>query len=689
MKKISALILPAVLLMLCSMPLWAVEGMWTLDNLPRAALKKEHGFAPDAAWVDKVMKASVRVGGCSGSFVSANGLVMTNHHCVNGCVQNLSTAGKDYVKDGFLAAQPGDEKICPGMEANRLEQITDVTARMNQATAKLTGAQYSKAQKAEKSRIEAECSGENNPTTRCDVVELYQGGRYNLYRYRRFPEVRLVFAPEKTIAFFGGDPDNFNFPRYNLDLGLLRVYDQGAPAKIADYFRFNAAGPAEGELTFITGHPGSTDRQLTVSQLERMRDLDLNGNLLRMAERRGALTEYATRGAEEARISQSDLFGLENAFKSSYGKMQALLDPAVFALKRGQETALRKFASGKPALRKDVGAAWDDVASAQVAWRTIENRYRYTEGAGGFATRYFGIARTLLRGAQERAKPDTERLREFTEARQASLLQGLFSPAPIYPQYEEWKLAISLTKMREWLGADDAMVRQVLGRDSPETLARRMVAETKLGDVAVRKALWEGGADTLAKSNDPFIALARSIDAESRALRKRYEDEIEALESKGAERIAKARFAKFGTGVYPDATSTLRLSYGEVTGWQHAGQTAPAFTYIGDTFKRHTGEQPFALPPSWLKAQGQLDAKMPFNFVSTNDIVGGNSGSPVINRKAEVVGLVFDGNIHSLGGKFWFDDRVNRAVSVHSGAILHTLSKVYGADALVQEITAR
>ena len=664
----------------------AAEGMWTLDNLPKAELKKRYGFEPDAAWVDKVMKSSVRLaGGCSGSFVSAEGLVMTNHHCANECIQQLSTARKDYIADGFLARKRTEEVACPTMELNRLEQISDVTARIAKATEGKSGRDWSTAQKAEKSTIEAECVGADKDTVRCDVVELYQGAVYKLYKYHRFQDVRLAWAPEKDIAFFGGDPDNFNFPRYDLDIALVRAYENGAPAKVKDFFSFSANGPQAGELTFITGHPGRTQRQLTVAQLERVRDVDMISRLIRISEMRGMLAQYASAGGEAARVSQDDFFGVENSFKAIYGQFGALLDPAVFARKQEEERKLRAFAKDNRTLRDNAGA-WDEIAAAQATYRNIQERWRQIEAPRAFWSHYFDHARMLVRGADERAKPNPERLREFTEAALPSITQQLFSKEPIYPAYEKVKLAWSLTKMREWLGADDPFVKMVLGNESPEDMAARMVDKTRLADPALRKQLWEGGAAAVAKSNDPFIELARKVDAEARALRKRYEDEVEAVEKKNAERIAKVRFAQSGTGAYPDATFTLRLSYGEVKGWDEKGAAVKPFTTIGGAFERHTGAQPFALPKSWLDSKARLNLEQPFNFVTTNDIIGGNSGSPVINRDAEVVGLVFDGNIHSLGGAFWYDEKMNRAVSVHSGAILETLRKVYGAEVLAREL---
>ena len=667
----------------------AAEGMWTLDRLPVEAMQAQYGFKPDAKWTEHAQRSAVRLaGGCSGSFVSPDGLVMTNHHCVRECVAQLSTADRDFVEDGFYAKTGKDEIMCPTIELNRLDRITDVTERVKQATQGLSGAEFSRAQKAERSKIEAECVGSDKARTRCDVVELYHGGVYSLYRYHRYQDARLVFAPEESIAFFGGDPDNFNFPRYDLDLGLLRAYEDGKPAKVKDFFPFSANGAEPGEMTMILGHPGRTNRLLTVAQLDRTRDVDLIPRLLRLSEMRGMLNQYATSSAEAARISKTDRFGVENSLKALGGQLEALLDPAIFALKRQQEAELRAFVAASPERQAAQGAAWDEIAAAQQRYRQFETPYKYIEGSGGFSGDYFRMARMLVRGAAERAKPNGERLREYTDAALPSVTQRLFSSAPIYPELESVMLGYSLTKLRAVLGADDAFVQQVLGRDAPELLAQRLVAGTRLGDPAVRKALWDGGQAAIDESTDPMIALARKVDPAARELRKRYESEVEAVEQKNTEHLARARLDKYGTGVYPDATFTLRLSYGEVKGWDQNGTAVPPFTTIAGAFKRATDHDPFKLPASWIAAQPKLNGEQRFNFVSDNDIIGGNSGSPVINRKAEVVGLVFDGNIRSLGGAFWFDGAHNRAVSVHSGAILETLRKVYGAQRVADEIEA-
>ena len=665
----------------------AAEGMWPLDNLPASRLRAEYGFTPGKDWVDHVMRASARIaGGCSASFVSRDGLVMTNHHCAAACVSQLSSAKKNFIADGFLARGRGEEVRCPEIEVNRLERISDVTGQVKGAVAGLDGEAFKLAKNAVEAKLSSACVGAERETARCDVVDLYHGGRYHLYRYRRFQDVRLVWVPEQAIAFFGGDPDNFNFPRYDLDIAVLRVYENGKPAQVKDFFPFSKAGAEAGEMVFVSGHPGSTQRQLTISELETFRDLRLIGGLLRLAEERGILEQYSKLGPEAARIAENDLFGIENGYKAYVGELKALLDPALMKHQQKEESELRAFVASRPALRARVSGAWDAIEKAQQVYREIEAQYSAIEQARAFTGRHFGYARALVRGAEERSKPDADRLPEFSDSRLPEVEQRLFSTAPIYPEYETIRLGWSLTKMRELLGADDPFVRLVLGRKSPDQLGAELIAGTRLGDLAVRKALWTGGREAVARSDDPFIKLASAVDPAARAIRKRYEREVEAVVEKNTELIAQARFARHGTSAYPDATFTLRLSYGEVAGWSEGGRKIPPFTDFAGAFARDTGVDPFALPQSWHAAKSRLDLAQRFNFVTSNDIIGGNSGSPMINRAGEIVGLIFDGNIHSLGGTFWFDARTNRAVAVHSGAILESLNKVYGASDLAREI---
>jgi hypothetical protein len=663
----------------------ADEGMWTFNNFPKAAVEKAHGFTVTDAWLDHLRLSSARLAqGCSASFVSERGLILTNHHCARGCIEQLSGPGKDYVADGFLAKAPGDELKCPALEVNQLVRIQDVTARLVKATEGLEGEAFNDAQRAEMAHITKAC--QTDDSLRCDVVTLYQGGRYDLYTYKRYQDVRLVMAPEEAIAFFGGDPDNFMFPRYDLDVSFVRVYEKDAPARTPHFLAWSADGTRDGDLTFVSGHPGGTQRLLTVAELEYQRDSALPERLIDLAEYRGLLTEYARRGVEQARHSRGLLFGVENSLKALRGRREAIEDKAFFATKVAAETAFRAELA-KDAARAKALPAFDAIAAATTRLKAQAKRYAY-QGGGAFAGRLFRIARGLVRAGDERPKANEKRLPEFGDAALPALTQGLFSPAPIYDELEIFQLTWSLTKLRERLGPDDPYVKKVLGLESPGALATRLVKGTRLQDVAVRKRLWSGGKAAVAEAarEDPFLALAIEVDEDGRAIRKKVEDEIESVQKKNAEVLARARFAVYGTSTYPDATFTLRLSYGRVTGWPEAGAMVAPVTTLAGAFERHTGRDPFALPKSWLDARARLDLKTPFNVVTTNDIIGGNSGSPLVNKAGEVVGLVFDGNIWSLGGEFGFDEATNRTVSVESTAIIEALQKIYGAQRIVAEL---
>jgi hypothetical protein len=670
----------------------ADEGMWTYNNFPKDKVKQKYGVSIDDKWLEHVRLSSARLAqGCSASFVSAEGLVMTNHHCAHSCIEQLSTADKDLIKDGYTAKTAADELKCPELEVNQLVEISDVTERVRKATAGLQDPKdlqkYNEAEKAELSRIEKECA--TSADLRCDVVTLYRGGIYNLYKYQRYQDVRLVFAPEMEIAFFGGDPDNFNFPRYNLDLSFLRVYRDGKPAPMAHHLRWSASGARDGDVSFVSGHPGGTSRSLTVSQLVQTRDVSTPERLLRLAELRGLLTEYQRRGPEQKRTANHMLFGVENSLKALRGREQALLDQRFFATLVDDERKLKEAVAKNPEWQKAYGGAWDGIIKAQQSYDAFRKTYLYTEYGMGFMSDLYSLARTLVRAADERPKPIEKRYREFRDSAIPAVTQRLFSKAPIHDELEIATLTFSLTKLREELGADDPFVKKVLGKESPDDLAARLVKGTKLRDVDARKALWEGGKKAVDASSDPMIKLARLVDPDARAARKRYEDTVEAPTKKNSELLAKARFAIYGTTAYPDATFTLRLSYGQVKGWQEPGRFVKPLTVVGGVFDRATGSPPFRLPQSWLAAKGKLNGRTPFNFVTTNDIIGGNSGSPVIDKDGAVVGLIFDGNIHSLGGDYGFDETKNRAVAVHSEAIVESLAKVYGADRLVAELRGK
>ncbi|WNG33498.1 S46 family peptidase [Archangium violaceum] len=672
---------------LWTLPAAAEEGMWTYDAFPREAVKAAYGFEPSQAWLDRMRLSSVRLaGGCSASFVSPDGLVMTNHHCIRSCVQDLSSAKRDYLATGFLAKELKDELRCPKVEANQLVAMTDVTARLQGVTKGLSGPAFNTALKAEMSKIESECA--TGPELRCDVVTLFNGGKYQLYKYRRFQDVRLAFAPEFSMAAFGGDPDNFNFPRFGLDAAFLRVWDaNGQPLKTEDYLPWAKDGAKEGDLVFVSGHPGATDRQSTVAQLEFERDVSLPFSLLYMAERRGLLREYASSSPERFRTTRAKLRSVENALKGLRGRHQALAEPSLLASKRKAEAELRAKVAADPKLKEHAGA-WDAIAHALDAYRPLVAEYRLEEVGYGFASELFDIARHLVRAADERPKPNTERLREYTEGQLPALRQQLLREAPITPEYEILSMTFGFNKLRETLGADDPFVQTVLGREAPEELARALVKGTKLFDVKERQRLLEGGKAAVEASKDPMILLARRVDAQAREVRKRYEDTVESVLNKNGELLAQARLAVYGTSGYPDATFTLRLNYGVVKGWEQNGRQVPPLTTFAGAYARHTGKEPFRLPDSWMKAQGKVPGETPFNMATTNDIIGGNSGSPLVNRDGRVVGLIFDGNLQSIGGDYAYVPETNRAVAVHGEGLLRALEHIYGASRLVKELRA-
>ncbi|WP_224363147.1 S46 family peptidase [Hyalangium versicolor] len=668
-----------------ALPALADEGMWTYNNFPSAKVKEKYGFEPSQQWLDKVRLSSARLaGGCSASFVSPNGLVMTNHHCARGCIEQLSNAQKDFIANGFYAKTEAEEVQCPAMEINQLTEITDVTDRLNKSTQGLTGKQYSDTLKAEMSKIEKECA--TSDQVRCDVVTLYQGGKYNLYKYRRFQDVRLVFAPEHAIAFFGGDPDNFEFPRYDLDVSFLRIYQDGKPAPTENYFSWSKAGAKDGELTFVSGNPGRTSRGLTVAELEYQRDVAMPKALISMSEFRGMINEFQKRGPEQQRISNNMKFGVENGIKAMKGREAALVDKKFFASKVAAEQALRQKVDSDPELKKKYGAAWDEIAKAEEQLKNIRDELVYIEQGQGFGSSLYQIAKALVRAADELPKENGQRLREFTDAGLPAFKAQLFSPAPIYPEVEIARLEFTLTKLREDLGPDHPFVKKVLGKESPATMAARLVNGTQLRDPKVREELFKGGKKAITASQDPMIKLAALVDPDARAVRKNYEENIESVIKKNSELVAKAKFEIYGTNVYPDATFSPRVSYGSVEGYMQDGKKVNPITVMSGTFDRHTGEDPFKLPQSWLDAKSKLKPSTPMNFVTSNDIIGGNSGSPMINKNAEIVGLVFDGNIQSLGGEYGFDESVNRTVGVHSDAIIEALQKVYGATRVIEEL---
>ena len=677
----------------------ADEGMWLFNAPPLKQLKEKYQFEPTPQWLDHLQKASVRFNsGGSGSFVSANGLCITNHHVGLDTLQKISSEKKNYVRDGFYAKTHAEEVKATDLELNVLMSIEDVTDKVKAAVQ--PGMSPEDANKA-RSNVIAQIENESKQKTglRSDVITLYQGGVYNLYRYKRYDDVRLVFAPEQQAAFYGGDPDNFEYPRFDLDICVFRAYENGQPAHPQHYLKWNSKGPADGELTFVSGHPGKTDRQLTTDELAAMRDGEVPYLLSMLNRREVFLNAFAARSFENARRVREDLFGIQNSRKAFVGIQAALLDPEIWNSIAAREKRLRDGIAGDPKFAAAV-TAYDKIKQAQEETAKILPVYHYYETARGrenatyrapraFYSTLFKYARRLLRAGDERPKPNGERFPEFRDSNKESLELDLFSTAPIYDDVEQITLADSLTDLAAAFGANDPRVQQVLAGKSPRDRAAELVKGTKLKDVAFRKQLYEGGAAAVTAAHDPMIELARLVDGPAREARKTFEAQDEAKQQAYAE-IAKARFALEGTSTYPDATFTLRLSYGPLKGYEEDGKQIPALTNFAGLYQRaaeHNNQPPFNLPKRWIDHKSKLNLNTPLDFVTTADIIGGNSGSPVVNKAGEFVGIIFDGNIQSLALDCIFSDKQARAVSVDSATITEALRKIYDANALVDELS--
>ncbi len=675
----------SLILALLSTPAFADEGMWTFDNFPTAAMRAKYGWAPDKAWLDHVRLSSVRLAqGCSASLVSPQGLVMTNHHCARFCIGAASDAAHDYVANGFTALQLTDERPCPELEANQLTAITDVTKTIQDATAGQSGRAFADAERAAIAKVQSGCG--NGSDVRCQVVTLYNGARYDLYAFRRYQDLRLVWAPEDAAANFGGDPDNFNFPRYALDAAFVRIYQDGKPLASPDFLRFSKAGAQAGDITFTSGNPGGTERAQTVAQLEFTRDQMQPFLLDLYSEMRGVLAELSTKGTEQQRFSKTDLFFRENSLKAFKGRQLALVEGSIIPDAAKAEAALRSRVSADPKLAEADGA-WDAIARATEHYKTIYQRHMLLEQLPRFiAGDTLHEAVLLNRYAVESGKPDAQRLSDFQDANAPALRQQITAAVPFYPELARTEIAWRLTKVREYLGADDPDVHAILGRQSPEQVAAQAVDGTKLADPKLRAGLLAGGPAAIDASADPMLELVRRLDGPARAVRADYENNVKALITQNAAAIARAKFALEGTANYPDATFSLRLSYGTVKGYVQDGKTVAPFTDFAGACARATGNEPFALPPSWLEAKARVDGAARLDMATTNDIIGGNSGSPVIDRNGEAVGLIFDGNIQSLGGDFGYDGSQNRAVAVDVTALRQALAHIYHADRLVSEL---
>lgn len=688
-RNLRSAVLLAAALSLASTPLLqAEEGMWTFDNPPLKLLKAKYGFVPTQAWLDHLRLSSVRLNdGGSGSFVSADGLLLTNHHVARGQLQKNSTADHDYLANGFYATSPDQEMKSPDLEVNVLVAMQDVTARVKGSAKGITDdAKALKAREAEIAAIEKESKDKTG--LRSDVVSFYTGGEYWLYQYKAYTDVRLVFAPEQQAAFYGGDPDNFTYPRYDLDMALFRVYDNGKPLHTDNFLKWSAKGAAPGELIFISGHPGSTERDDTVSELLLQRDIVGPAVTEYLLRRIATAQAYAAQGPEQARQVGSLIFGLQNSLKVYVGRRDALADPAIIAKKESEEKEFRAKVAANPEWQKKYGDAWDTIAKVEEQLRPeIKGQlFRRTD------SQLFSYALSIVQYVAEIKKPDGERLPQFHEAGLDSFKFRMNSPAPVMIPTEKLYMADALNLAEEKLGKNDAFVQAILQGGAVEPTVNALIDGTKLGDPAFRKSLLDGGEAAVAASTDPMIVTARRVDPLVRETNRRIRDTFGSVLTKEGEKLGEARFQVYGKDAYPDATFTLRLSYGTVTGYPYNGTTAPPFTTFYGLYDRaysFSDKMPFNLTPKEAAARDKIDLATPFNFVSTGDIIGGNSGSPVVNRDGELVGLIFDGNIESMAGDFVYDGAKNRAVAVHSAGMIEGLRKIYGADALADELQGK
>jgi Peptidase S46 len=677
--KRTVLFLAIIAVLSSSLAVLADDGMWLFTAPPKKQIKAKYKFDITQQWLDELRLASVKPGGCSASFVSPDGLVFTNHHCARACTHDVSTAEHDYMKEGFYAATRDVEPKCTGMALQNLIDIKDVTKDVEAAaTPDMDAAAAGKAQRDVMARLEKECSDQPNNIA-CNVVTLYSGGMYQLYKYKNYRDVRLVMAPEAQMAFFGGDADNFTYPRFDLDITFVRMYENDKPAATPHYLKFSDQPVKEDELVFVSGNPGSTGRLLTTAQLEYLRDVQYPFTIKALDTRIKAYLAYAGQSEDKRRAAENLIFGAQNSFKATTGYRSGLLDKNLMATKAADQKKLGGAIMKDPAMAKQFGGAFDAIAEAMQWQRDNFNRITLmTEAA--VPGRIASIARALVRLADPSVPAESRRGNE----------QVVLSATPVDKDLDILQVRLGLEAVQNRMG-DDPFVKTLLDGKSPADRAVQLVNESGLADVAVRKQLMDGGKAAVEASTDPMIVLLRKIDPDARQIRKDIDDNVTSVVRKNGALLAKARFKLYGTDFPPDATGTLRLSYGVHKSYMENGKKIDYFTTIGQAFDyaaKHGDKGDYALPESWMKAKSSLNLNTELDSVNTTDIIGGNSGSPAVNKNLEVVGIIFDGNIQSLPGNFMYEDVIGRSVITNSTAVLEALRKVYSAQPLADELMA-
>jgi len=673
-------------LCLSAFPIRADEGIWLFNQVPKDLIRQKYNFEITDAFLDHLRLASVRFNnGGSGSFISPDGLLFTNHHVGADCIQKLSSKEHDYYAHGFHARTRAEEKPCPDLEVNVLLKVEDVTSRVTAGIRDTTPpAEANRLRNAAIAAIEKDCATQTG--NRCDVVTLYAGGQYHLYQYRKYTDIRLVFAPEAGIAAFGGDPDNFTYPRYCLDFALFRAYENGKPARISHFLKWSREGVQDGELTFVSGHPGTTGRLATYAELEFSRDVSYPLIHARLKSLIDTLLRYSARSAEAKRIAAENLNSQQNSYKAYTGFLRGLRDPNLMALKKSEEEKLQAAVKRDPKMAAEYGNLWNEVGAAFHEFAKFYKPYWLLERGATRGSDLMEIARKVIRYAEEKPKPNDQRLTDYRDTALPSLEMEMFSKAPIDDSMEIAVIADYLAFLSKELGPQDPTVTALLGGKTPQQAAEAYVKTSKLKDVGERKRL-AASAAAVRESADGMIRMMRILDEPARRYRKMYEDKVEAVQRSSAAKIAQVRFKLFGASSYPDATFTLRLSYGPVRGYRNEkGEDVPYATRFEGLYRRATGKEPFKLPPSWIRAKSKLDLNTPFNFVTTADTHGGNSGSPTVNTKGELIGILFDGNLESLPNRFVYREETERSVHVASQAIVEALRRVYGAAAILKEI---